>query len=110
LSESHQAAAAKSLKRTCSDEEAEGRGFGAARRAEEEDRERPEQETAPTKRVAQAPVDRRGDGRAQKVRSYEPGDVRKASEVRGDGGQRRGDDRLIERADEHRRRDVEEDP
>ena len=70
-------------------------------RAGEEDEDRGLEDGLAPVHVAELPVDRRRHGRREQVRGHDPGEVVEPSEVADDRRQRRRDDGLVERGQEH---------
>ena len=66
-------------------------------------------DTLATVQVAELAVERRHDGLGEEVRRDDPREVREAAELADDRRQRGGDDRRIERREQHREHEPAED-
>ena len=97
----HQAAGAYPLEEPEADQLAHRLAETRQHRADEEDDDRREEHGLAPVHVAELAVDRRRDGRGEQVRRDDPRQVVEAAQVTDDRGQRRGDDRLVERRQEH---------
>jgi hypothetical protein len=97
----HEAAGADALQRAEADQLAHRLREAGEHGAGEEDQDRGEEHGLAPVHVAELPVERRRDGRGEQVRGHDPGEVVEPSEVADDRGQRRRDDRLVERGQEH---------
>ncbi len=76
-------------------------GERARGRADDEHRDREQEQLLAAVEVAELAVDRRGDRRGDQVGRRHPGLDREAVQVVGDGADRRTDDGLVERREEH---------
>ena len=93
-------AAGSALQQPAGEEPAEGSGAGGDRAAGGVQAERDQQQPAAAERVAELAVDRRGDGGGDEIGDDHPGDAFHRAERPGDRGQRRGDDGLVDGADD----------
>ena len=104
----HQPTGGETLDGTERDQHRDVLRRAAQRRRSDEHHERDlEQRLAPVAVAELAPERRRRRGRDD-IRGYDPGDVAEATEVGGDRGQRRREDRLIEDSWQHRQHDGRE--
>ena len=97
LRERQQAAGADALQRAAGDELAHRLRRAAQQRADEEDRDRHDEQPPAPVEVRQLPVQRHGDRRGEQVGGDHPRQLLEALQVGGDLGQRRGHDRLVQR-------------
>ena len=95
-----EAAAGGALQQPAGDQPAEGAGGGGDRAARGVQAERDQQQPAAAERVAELAADRRGHGGGDEVGDDHPGDALHRAERPGDGGQRGGDDGLVDGADD----------
>ena len=109
LREREQPAAAEPLQRAADDQHAHVGRERAQRRGRDEDRDGDEQHGTPAVDVAQLAVQRGRGGRGEEIRGHHPGEVLDVGKLAPDRRQRGGDNRLIERAEEHRQQDAEHD-
>jgi hypothetical protein len=84
-------------------------GRRARGRPDDEDRDGEQEEAAPTVDVGELAVERRRDRGGDQVRRGRPRLPVQPAEVVGDGADRRGHDRLVERGEEHPRHEGDED-
>ncbi len=108
LRERHQAAAADPLHDARRDQRAERRRRAAGERAEGEDDDRDRQHLAPAEAVAETPVERHHDHRGEQVGDREPRRVAQAAELAADHRRRGREQGLVDRGEEHRHHDGDE--
>ncbi len=82
---------------------------GAGNRPDDEDRDADQEDGAPAVDVGELAEQRRHRGGAQQVGGDDPGQALDVAEMDADGRQRRRDDRLLERAQEHGEHDPDDD-
>jgi hypothetical protein len=109
LRERNQAASAKPLQSARQNKRQHGRRERAGGRADHEDGDAGEQGHAPPVDVAELAVERRHGRRGEEVGRDDPGQVRDIVQVAPDRRQGGGDDRLIERRQQHRQHDADYD-
>ena len=97
----HQPAASETLQRAERDQLVEVLAQPAERGAEQEDHERALEDDLAPVLVAELPVQRRYHRLREQVGGDDPGDVVQATEVADDRRERGGNDRLVERRQEH---------
>ena len=97
----HQPAAAEPLNRAERDQLAHALGGAAERRADEEEHQGGLEHELAAVEVAELAVERCHDRDRQQVRGDDPGEVVEPAELAHDRRQRRRDDRLVERRQEH---------
>ena len=103
-------AAADPLQAAGQDEDEHGRRQGTGDRAEDEHRDGDQDGDPPAVSVAELPVEGRHGGGGEEIDGHHPGQVLEVAELAADGRQRRGDDGLVERCEQHRQHDAEDDP
>ena len=59
--------------------------------------------------IAELAIERRRDGGGEKIERHHPGKMFEIAELAADGGQRRGDDGLVERRQEQRDHEADDD-
>jgi hypothetical protein len=96
----HQAAAADPLHEAEGDELDHVAAQAASSRPRQEHHDRRLQDDLPSVEIAELAVDRRDDGRGEKIRRDDPGEVGQAAQLADNGGQRGRDDRLVERREQ----------
>ena len=84
-------------------------GESADHRADDEDRDRNDEQALAADQVTELAVDRQRDGGRQNVGGGHPEHVVDAVELPDDGGQRRAEDHLVERRQQHRDHQAGED-
>ena len=109
LRQRHQPAAAETLQHAKQREQRDVRRERAEHRADHEDRQRDEHHRAPAERIAEAAIDRCGDGVGDQVGHHHPGGALDFAEVRSDRGQGGCDDGLVGHRQKHRQHDGRED-
>ena len=109
LRQRHQPAATESLQHARRGQPVDGRRQGAEHGAGHENHERHEHHAPAAERIAEAPVDRSGDGVGDQIGHHHPGHPLDTAEARGDGRQRGGDDGLIRHRHKHRQHDRRKD-
>ena len=109
LREDDEPAAAEALQRAEGDELAHALRLAAQRRPDEEDDDRGLEDALAPVEVAELAVERRRDRRGQQVAGDDPGELVEAAELGGDGRQRGGDDRPVERGQQDRQHERRED-
>ena len=77
--------------------------------ADDEDRDADQHGDAPAVGIAELAVERRHGGGGQEIDRHDPGQVLEVAELAADGRQRRRDDGLVERRQEHGEHDAEDD-
>ena len=81
----------------------------AQHRADEEEHDRRLEHDLAAVEVAELAVERPGDRRGEQVAGHDPGEVLYPAQVADDRGQRRGDDRLVQRRQQHHEQQRAED-
>ena len=109
LRQRHQPATAEALQAPRDDQRGHARRQRAGDRAGDEQADRDQHHHAPAVDVGELAVERRHRGAGDEIGGHHPGQVAEVAEVLADGGQRGGDDGLVERAEEHRQHDAEDD-
>ncbi len=109
LGQRDQAAAADALQAAGEDQGQHRGGERAGDRAQDEQRDAGQQHGAAAVDVAELAVERRHRGRAQQVGGDHPRQVVEVAQLAADGRQCRRDDGLVERAQEHRQHDADQD-
>ena len=97
----HEAAGPDPLQRAEADQLGHRLREPGEHRAGEEDQDRHEEDGLAPVHVAELAVDRGRERRGEQVRGDDPGEVVEPAEVADDVRQRDGDDRLVERGQEH---------
>ncbi len=109
LGQRDEAAAAQALQRPRQHQQQKARGQRRDERGHGKDRDGDEQHDAPPVNVGQLAIERRRHRGRQQIGGDHPRQVGEILKMGADGGQRRGDDGLVQRAQEHRQHDAEDD-
>ena len=96
-----EAAAAEPLNEARSQQLVHRLGDPAGHRSDDEENHRAEQDALAAELVAELAVQRHDDDLSQQIRRGHPRHPRESAQILGDGGQRRGDDRAVERGHHH---------
>lgn len=105
----HQAARADTLHRAEGDQLVHGLGPAGERRADDEDQDRELEDAFAAEEVAELAVDRQADGGGEQVGGDRPGHLVQAVQLADDLRQRGGDDHLLERGEQQRQHQSDED-
>ena len=109
LRQRHQAAAAEALQRAAEHQGGHRRRQRAGDRAGDEQADRDHHHDAAAVDVGELAVERRHRGAGEQVGRHHPRQFAEIAEMHADGRQRGGDDGLVERAEEHRQHDADDD-
>lgn len=109
LGERDQATAADTLHRAGNDQPDHARRQRAGDRADEEQADGDQQHRPRAVDIGELADQRRHRGAGQQIGGDDPGKAFEVAELRADGGQRRRDDGLVKRAEEHCEHDADDD-
>ena len=109
LRQRHQRAAAETLEAAREYERGHARRQRRGNGADDEQADGDQHHHAPAVHVGKLAVERHHRRAGDEIGGHHPGQIAEVAEVLADGGQRGGDDGLVERAEEHRQHDADDD-